>query len=105
MFLVLDLKFSILAAFVIVTTIVITVVFIIFCHNSKYNEINRWVDLSFSGNALRRALAYHSFIAISMLFFYSLFTIRCNRPSSGLINRDCLLVALRTSTCNVAKID
>ena len=105
MFLVLDLKFSILAAFVIVTMMVITVVFIIVYHISKYNEINRWVDLFFSGNALRQALAYHSFMAISMLFFYSFFTIRCNRPSSGLINRDCLLLALRTSTCNVAKID
>ena len=77
MFLVLDLQFSIIAALVIAAAMVITVVFIIFYHDSKHDEIDRWVNFSFSGNALRQALAYYRFMAISMLFFYILFTISC----------------------------
>ena len=49
-----------------------TVIFIIFYHDSKHDEIDRWVDFSFSGNSLRQAFGYYRFMAVSMLFFYVL---------------------------------
>lgn len=52
-------------------------VFIIFYHDSKHEELDRWVDFSFSGTTLRQALGYYRFMAVSMLFFYVLFTLSC----------------------------
>ena len=72
-----DLQGSILAAIVISVMMIGTVIFIIFYHDSKHDEIDRWVDFSFSGNTLRDALGYYRFMAISMLFFYILFTFSC----------------------------
>jgi hypothetical protein len=54
-----------------------TVIFILFYHDSKHEELDRWVDFSFSGNTLRQALGYYRFMAVSMLFFYVLFTCSC----------------------------
>ena len=54
-----------------------TLVFIIFYHDSKHEELDRWVDFSFSGATLRQALGYYRFMAVSMLFFYVLFTLSC----------------------------
>ena len=56
---------------------IVTVIFIIFYHDSKHEEIDRWVDFSFSGNSLRQAFGYYRFMAVSMLFFYVLFTCSC----------------------------
>ena len=72
-----SLQGSILAAIVISLMMVGTVVFIIFYHDSKHEQIDRWVDFSFSGNTLRDALGYYRFMAVSMLFFYILFTCSC----------------------------
>ena len=44
-----------------------TLVFIIFYHDSKHEELDRWVDFSFSGATLRQALGYYRFMAVSML--------------------------------------
>ena len=72
-----DLQGSILAAIIISVMMIGTVIFIIFYHDSKHDEIDRWVDFSFSGNTLRDALGYYRFMAVSMLFFYILFTCSC----------------------------
>ncbi len=72
-----DLQGSILVAIVISLMMIATVFFIIFYHDSKHDEIDRWVDFSFSGNTLRDALGYYRFMAVSMLFFYILFTCSC----------------------------
>ena len=72
-----DLQGSILVAIVISAMMIGTVFFIIFYHDSKHDEIDRWVDFSFSGNTLRDALGYYRFMAVSMLFFYILFTCSC----------------------------
>lgn len=53
------------------------VIFILFYHDSKHEELDRWVDFSFSGSTLRQALGYYRFMAVSMLFFYVLFTLSC----------------------------
>lgn len=72
-----DLQASILVAIVISIMMIATVIFIIFYHDSKHDEIDRWVDFSFSGSTLRDALGYYRFMAVSMLFFYILFTCSC----------------------------
>jgi preprotein translocase subunit SecG len=71
------LQASILVAIVISLMMIGTVIFIIFYHDSKHDEIDRWIDFSFSGNSLRDALGYYRFMAVSMLFFYILFTCSC----------------------------
>ncbi|MGI9410146.1 MAG: hypothetical protein ACR2OV_08730, partial [Hyphomicrobiaceae bacterium] len=65
-----NLQFSILVAVFIAVMMIVTVIFIIFYHDSKHEEIDRWVDFSFSGNSLRQAFGYYRFMAVSMLFFY-----------------------------------
>lgn len=73
-----DLQASVLVAIIISFLMIGTVIFIIFYHDSKHDEIDRWVDFSFSGNTtLRDALGYYRFMAVSMLFFYILFTCSC----------------------------
>ena len=72
-----DLQGSILAALAISAMMIGTVIFIIFYHDSKHEEIDRWVDFSFSGNTLRQAFGYYRFMTVSMLFFYVLFTCSC----------------------------
>lgn len=72
-----DMQGSVIAAIIISFMMIGTVIFIIFYHDSKHDEIDRWVDFSFSGTALRQALGYYRFMAVSMLFFYILFTISC----------------------------
>ncbi|MBU2533157.1 MAG: hypothetical protein KKB37_10475 [Alphaproteobacteria bacterium] len=77
MLLLINLQGSVLAAIIISAMMIATVIFIIFYHDSKHDEIDRWVDFSFSGNTLRDALGYYRFMAVSMLFFYILFTCSC----------------------------
>ena len=72
-----EMQGSILVAIAISAMMIGTVIFIIFYHDSKHEEIDRWVDFSFSGNMLRQALGYYRFMAVSMLFFYVLFTCSC----------------------------
>ena len=69
--------FSVLFAVGISLTMVVTSVFIIFYHDRKHQEIDQWVDYSFSGYTWRRALGYYRFMALSMLVFYVLFTCNC----------------------------
>ncbi|MEL6298013.1 MAG: hypothetical protein AAFQ45_05540 [Pseudomonadota bacterium] len=51
-----------------------TSIFIVFYHDRKHDQIDQSVDFSFSGTTLRQALGYYRFMAVSMLFFYVLFT-------------------------------
>ncbi len=70
-------QFSIVAAMVLAIVMIGTVIFIIFYHDGKHEELDRWVDFSFSGNSLRQAFSYYRFMAVSMLLFYVLFTFSC----------------------------
>lgn len=72
-----NLQFSVVAALVLAIVMIATIVFIIFYHDSKHEELDRWVDFSFSGNSLRQAFGYYRFMAVSMLFFYIFFTLSC----------------------------
>jgi hypothetical protein len=56
---------------------VITTIFIVFYHDRKHQEIDQWIDFSFSRETLRNSLSYYRFMAVSMIVFYVLFTISC----------------------------
>ncbi|HFB2048402.1 MAG: hypothetical protein HRT83_06160 [Hyphomicrobiaceae bacterium] len=70
-------QLSVVAASVLALFMIGTLVFIIFYHDGKHEELDRWVDFSFSGNSLRQALTYYRFMAASMLLYYVLFTLSC----------------------------
>lgn len=52
-------------------------VYIVFTHQEKQEEIDSWVDYSFSRETLRRAFFYYRWIGVAMIVFYVLFTISC----------------------------
>ncbi|MGI9522895.1 MAG: hypothetical protein ACR2PG_14750 [Hyphomicrobiaceae bacterium] len=72
-----DLQVSIVLALIIAALMVAALIFILFYHDTKHDEIDRWIDFSFTGSSLRQALAYYHFMAISILFFYVAFTCSC----------------------------
>ncbi|MEN2495009.1 MAG: hypothetical protein TECD_00922 [Hyphomicrobiaceae bacterium hypho_1] len=71
------LQLSVVAAIVLSVFMIGTLIFIIFYHDGKHEELDRWVDFSFSGNSFRKALTYYRFMAASMLLYYVLFTFSC----------------------------
>ncbi len=71
------LSISVLVALAIAVLIAVTSVLIVITHDRKHDELDQWVDFSFNGTTLRQALAYYRFMAVSMLFFYVLFTCSC----------------------------
>lgn len=54
-----------------------TSVFIVFSHDRKHQELDRWVAFSFSRETLRSGLSYYRFMALSMIVYYVLFTASC----------------------------
>jgi hypothetical protein len=70
-------SYSVLLAIGLSVLMIGTSVFIVFFHGRTEQEIDRWVDYSFSGYTLRRALGYYRFMALSMLVVYVLFTCSC----------------------------
>lgn len=68
---------AVLLAIAIAGLMIAASVFILFYHHRKHEELDQWVDFSFSRDALRTALMYYRFMAVSMLVFYVLFTISC----------------------------
>jgi len=49
--------------------------YILIQHDRNQEQFEAWVDFSFTSEALRRALDYYRFMAVSMLFTYVLFTV------------------------------
>ncbi len=66
-----------LLALVIGILMAITSIVIVFYHDRKHDQLDQWIDFSFSVTALRQALGYYRFMAVSMLVFYLLFTCSC----------------------------
>jgi hypothetical protein len=70
-------------SFAIILSIALTVamtamsIYIVFTHQERQEEIDSWVDYSFSRETLRRAFFYYRWIGVSMIVFYVLFTISC----------------------------
>jgi len=68
---------AIVIALAISAAMIATSVFIVFYHNTKHEELESWVEFSFSGDGLRQVFGYYRFMAVSMLIFYVLFTCSC----------------------------
>jgi|SRR5690606_35654941 len=68
---------AVLVAIAVAGMMISASVFILFYHHRKHEELDQWVDFSFSRETLRTALMYYRFMAVSMLVFYVLFTISC----------------------------
>ena len=68
---------AVLVALAIAALMIAASVFIIFYHDRKHEELDQWVNFSFSRETLRNAAMYYRFMAVSMLVFYVLFTISC----------------------------
>ncbi|MCL4767839.1 MAG: hypothetical protein KJZ80_16550 [Hyphomicrobiaceae bacterium] len=77
MFAILNTTPAVLLALAIAALMIAASVFILFYHDRKHEELDQWVDFSFSRDTLRNALTYYRFMAVSMLVFYVLFTISC----------------------------
>ena len=72
-----NISFSILLAIVLTVAMSIMSIYIVFTHQERQEEIDSWVDYSFSRETLRRAFFYYRWIGVSMIVFYVLFTISC----------------------------
>jgi len=72
-----NLQFSVVCALVISILMIATIIFIIFYHDSKHEELDSWVNFSFNVSSLRQTFSYYRFMAVSMLLFYVLFTVNC----------------------------
>ena len=49
--------------------------YILFQHHHNHEQFEAWVDFSFDGETLRKALDYYRFMAVWMLFTYVAFTV------------------------------
>lgn len=68
---------AVLVAIAVAVLMITASVFILFYHHRKHEQLDQWVDFSFSRETLRNALMYYRFMVVSMLVFYVLFTISC----------------------------
>lgn len=68
------LPLSVVIALLIAAMMIATTVFVVFYHDRKHEELDRWVDFAFSRDGLRHALGYYRFLAVSMLITYIVFT-------------------------------
>lgn len=70
-------SFAILLAIVLTIAMTVMSIYIVFTHQERQEEIDRWVDYSFSGEMLRQAFFYYRWTGVSMIVIYVLFTISC----------------------------
>ena len=72
-----DMPIAVIIALAISVAMIATSIFIVFYHNTMHEELESWVEFSFSGHGLRQVFGYYRFMAVSMLIFYVLFTCSC----------------------------
>lgn len=72
-------SFSLTIVLCIALAVVMSVmsVYIVFTHQERQEEIDSWVDYSFSREMLAHAFHYYRWIGVSMIVTYVLFTISC----------------------------
>lgn len=70
-------SFAILLAIALTVAMSIMSVYILFTHQERQEEIDKWVDYSFSREMLRQAFFYYRWTGVSMIVIYVLFTISC----------------------------
>ena len=70
-------SFAILLAIALSIAMSIMSIFIVFTHQERQEEIDSWLDYSFSREMLGRAFHYYRWIGVSMIVVYVMFTISC----------------------------
>lgn len=70
-------SFAILLAIALSLAMIVMSVYIVFTHQERQEEIDSWVDYSFSRETLRRAFFYYRWLGVAMIVFYIMFTISC----------------------------
>jgi len=77
MFMLPPLSLSIVFALALSVAMTVVGVTLLFTHDRKHEELDQWVDFSFSRDTLRRALNYYRLLGYSMAAAYVLFVISC----------------------------
>ncbi|MEQ1611793.1 MAG: hypothetical protein ABL904_03500 [Hyphomicrobiaceae bacterium] len=70
-------SFAILLCIALTVAMSMMSIYIVFTHQERQEEIDSWVDYSFSREMLGRAFHYYRWIGVSMIVVYVLFTISC----------------------------
>ncbi len=70
-------SFAILFAVALSVAMIAMSVYIVFTHQERQEEIDSWVDYSFSRETLRRAFFYYRWLGVAMIVFYVMFTVSC----------------------------
>jgi hypothetical protein len=71
------LSLSIIFALALGVAMSVVGVTLLFTHERKHEELDQWVDFSFSRETLRQALDYYRLLGYSMIVAYVLFVINC----------------------------
>lgn len=71
------LSLSIVLALALSVAMTVVGVTLLFTHDRTHDELDQWVDFSFSRDTLRRALSYYRFIGYAMTGAYVLFVLSC----------------------------
>jgi hypothetical protein len=71
------LSFGIVFALCLAVAMTVVGVTLFFTHDRMHEELDQWVDFSFSGETMRRTLLYYRLLGVSMAAAYVLFVISC----------------------------
>ena len=71
------LSLSIVFALALSVAMTVVGVTLLFTHDRKHDELDQWVDFSFSRETLRQALNYYRVLGYSMIAAYVLFVANC----------------------------
>jgi hypothetical protein len=68
---------SVAIALFLAVAMIVVAVLTWFYHDTKFRDLDDWVEYGFSGDTLRHVLLYYRSMAVSMLVFYVLFVVSC----------------------------
>lgn len=71
------LSLSIILALALAVAMSVVGVTLLFTHDRKHDELDQWVDFSFSRDTLRQALNYYRLTVYAMILAYVLFVLNC----------------------------
>ena len=71
------LSLSIIFALALSVAMCVVGVTLLFTHDRKHDELDQWVDFSFSRDTLRQALNYYRLLGYAMAAAYVLFVLNC----------------------------
>lgn len=75
--LLIDTSIPVILAIALALAMTVAAVWTWFYHDSKYRDLDSWIEYGFSRETLRHVLIYYRSMGISMLVFYILFVLSC----------------------------